>query len=106
MGHLYLGRAETSLSGLVVSHRSATGPAFILRRLGESGQLLLEGLLRGAVAEAAPGRGVERRHQTGKPVHGQLGGVGLPRRKAADPAIGVLDRAFLPGAVWVTEPGL
>jgi hypothetical protein len=78
----------------------------MLRGLGESGQLLLEGLLRGAVAEATPGRGVERRHEPGKLTRGQRGGVALARQEAADPAVGVLDRAFRPGAVRVAEPSL
>ena len=90
------------LSGYTaVSTRSATGAGVRLGLRGRTGQVLLEDLARGAVAEAAA-RGVVE--PVGKPAE-----VGAPERlgptvageEAAHPPVQVLDTSFLPRAMRV-----
>src|SRR3954466_10247308 len=77
-----------------------------LGRAGRGRQVLPEDLARRAVAEAAP-RGVVE--PVGEPPQGrrrERPGLGLARQETPDPAVRVLDGAFLPGAVRVAEVGL
>src|SRR5215212_6773608 len=74
-----------------------------LGRAGRGRQVLPEDLARRAVAEAAP-RGVVE--PVGEPPQGrrrERPGLGLARQETPDPAVRVLDGAFLPGAVRVAE---
>ena len=60
----------------------------------------------GAVAEALPRRGVEVPGDVVDVGVGVVSEGGLARKVAAEPAICVLDRAALPGAVRVAEVGV
>src|SRR4051794_9007749 len=94
---------DSPTSPTAVSTRRATGARARLGRAGRGGQVLLERLARGAVAEAASRRVVE---PVGEPPQGrrrERPGLGLARQEAADATVRVLDGAFLPGAVRVAE---
>ena len=91
---------------LAVSRRSATGSADILSGSGEGGELVLEGFVRGAVAEASPRRSIQRGGHALELVLGELGQVAIAGQEAADATVRVFDGTFLPGAVRVTEEGL
>ena len=60
----------------------------------------------GGIPEALPRGVVVRMNQVMKPLVGQGGQVGFAGEGAAQAADGVLDAAFLPGGVKVTEEGL
>src|SRR5947199_7610684 len=84
---------------MAVSTRSATGAGVRLGRGGRGGQVLLEHLARGAVAEAAP-RGVVE--PLGAPAEAGVGerlGRALARQEAPGAAVQVLDAALPPRAV-------
>lgn len=89
-----------------ISQRSATGLAGRLRCSGEGGELVVEGFVRRAVAEAAPRRCMEHRGHALQLVLGELGQVAVAGQKAADAAVRVLHRTLLPGAVRIAEEGL
>ena len=68
---------------------------------------LVDKTLRGpGIPEALPRGVVVSVNQVMNPLVGQGGQVGLTRPGAAQAADGVLDAAFLPGGVTVTEEGL
>jgi hypothetical protein len=65
-----------------------------------------ESLLRGPEAEAFAGRGVHLALDLLQAGRGEGGKIELTRQEAAQPAVGVLDAAFLPGRVRVTEDNM
>ena len=67
--------------------------------------MVLQGLIRGAVAEAALRRRIEQGGHALELVLGELGQVALAGQKAADATVRVLDRTLLPGAVRIAEEG-
>ena len=75
-------------------------------RLGRpvrGGQVLLEDLARGTIAEAAARRVVEPVSEAAEVGVGERLGLDLARQVAAHPAVRVLDAALLPGRVRVAE---
>src|SRR5215212_9715351 len=68
-------------------------------------KLLEQRLDRGEEAEALAGREIVAQHDLLQLGLGQRVEVEVPRQVAAQPAVGVLDRALLPGRVGVAEPG-
>src|SRR4051795_10173611 len=86
-----------------VSTRSATGAGVRLGRAGRGGQVLLEDLARGAVAEATARGVVEPVGEAAEPGPRERLGLAVAGKEAADAAVRVLDAPFLPGAVRVAE---
>src|SRR4051794_20964138 len=74
-----------------------------LGRAGRGGQVRLEHLARGPVAEAAPGRVVEPVGEAAEAGAGERLGRALARQEASGAAVQVLDAALLPGGVRVAE---
>src|SRR3954452_18646752 len=83
--------------------RSATGAGVRLGRAGRGGQVLLEDLARGAVAEATARGVVDPVGEAAEPGPRERLGLAVAGEEAADAAVRVLDAPFLPGAVRVAE---
>ena len=81
---------------------NATGSTGTLRGSGEGSELVLEGFVGGAAAEAAPWRPVEHGGQTLQLVIGEFGQVAITGQKLADPTVRVLDRTFCQG-LWGSQ---
>jgi len=77
-----------------------------LGRPGRGRQVLLEDFARRAVAESAARGVVEPIGEPAEVGARERLGLTVARQEAADAAVRVLDRAFLPGGVRVAEVGL
>src|SRR4051794_2664297 len=86
-----------------VSTRSATGAGVRLGWAGRGGQVLLEDLARGAVAEATARGVVEPVGEAAEPGPRERLGLAVAGQEAADAAVRVLDAPFLPGGVRVAK---
>src|SRR3954470_15568 len=89
-----ISRADASTPRAAVSTRSATGAGVRLGRAVRGGQVLLEDLARGAVAEATARGVVEPVGEAAEPGPRERLGLAVARKEAADAAVGVLDAPF------------
>src|SRR4051794_15293413 len=94
---------RSATSWWAVSTRSATGAGVRLGWAGRGGQVLLEDLARGAVAEATARGVVEPVGEAAEPGPRERLGLAVAGQEAADAAVRVLDAPFLPGGVRVAK---